>query len=1000
MDSDTVGRSHRNPLVGRTSELEMLRQLLFVSQRDSEVRLVKSQSAAAIPLDTLRRPQCMVLMGEAGIGKTRLAEELSREVQERGWIVAWSRSYAQESTIPYRLWIDILRGLINSDPWQKEVLSEQPLIYARLAVLLPELYERLPGVTAPASQLAGQEQQSLWEAVLELFKMAIERIPLLVVLDDLQWADASSCELLAYLARRLSGYPIVFLGTCREVELAPKHPLRPLIAHMQREHTISTLQIQPLSDAAINLLIANTQLPEKAVQDVRRQAAGNPFFAEELAYSYSVLSSAKAEHTPARTKNSSLPLSIAAALDQRMSKLSRDCQQLLGNAAVLGGSFEFSLIRSMESSGSTPIDEDTVLDLLDEALQAGVLTEEGRGTRINYHFWQPLLVSHLYEGLSATRRAQLHKRAADIVRKFYAKREEEGAATITHHLVQGGAEAQEIVYYATLAGDRAYSLSAYPEAERYYRIASEHVRMVNMQAASLEDRARLAYLLEQLGECIRIQGNYQEARQVYERLLQERGARQEHDTPAEAQREAQIDALLWSEVGWTWYYAGDYAHTRQYCERGEEVLREAGVIGGPAWARLYFQHSYILWQEGKYDEARQAADEALRLFEEMLPRRQSQAGFDAPLTRMRHTLVGDPVDLARTHRLLGALANSVGQLTEALTHFNTALAILEEHDHKREVAHVSCNVGYVHLQKAEHEQARPFFRRSLSLAEQIGDVPLTAVIYSNLGVLAGRTGDLQEAENWLKRSLILAEQTNDQVYLSTWHAELAAVYQDQGRLAEAGMCIGRALMIGRAMGNAPCIGYALVALGNLRIVQAQEAGENERRPYGHGRHGRRRYLARANNTLQRALTFDRLEAGARNRGQLALAQVNFLRGDTESAWVQALHALKKARQYELTWLAARSLPLLGDILAAQGQKLDAYQHFEQALQIFRACAMRLETARTLQSYALVLLQEDEDIEMSHQRALGYLQEALQMCSECHAAIDQRRIEGIIFSRDA
>ncbi|TMB75869.1 MAG: tetratricopeptide repeat protein, partial [Chloroflexi bacterium] len=101
-------------------------------------------------------------------------------------------------------------------------------------------------------------------------------------------------------------------------------------------------------------------------------------------------------------------------------------------------------------------------------------------------------------------------------------------------------------------------------------------------------------------------------------------------------------------------------------------------------------------------------------------------------------------------RLLGALASSVGHLTDALAHFNTALAILEEHDHKREVAHVSCNVGYVHLQKAEHEEAQSFLRRSHSLAEQIGDIPLTAVIYSNLGILAAHTGDLPDAENWLK----------------------------------------------------------------------------------------------------------------------------------------------------------------------------------------------------------------------------------------------------------
>ncbi len=1043
MDSNTIGRSHRNPLVGRTSELEMLRQLLFVSEHVSQAKFhsqkpINQQNVSAIPLDTLRRPQCMVLMGEAGIGKTRLAEEMSREVQERGWVVAWSRSYAQESTIPYRLWIEILRSLINSDPWQKQELNEYALVYTRLAVLLPELYEHLPGEVSPVSQLPGQEQQSLWEAILELFKMAIEHSPLLVVLDDLQWADTSSCELLAYLVRRLSGSPIVFLGTCREVELAPKHPLRPLIAHMQREHTISTLQIQPLSDAVISTLIANTQLPEKVVVDIRRQAAGNPFFAEELAHSYSVMSTTKPEQPPnaqraTRKKSSSLPRSISAALDQRMSKLSRDCQQLLGNAAVLGGSFEFSLIRSMEISGSTPTDEDTVLDLLDEALQAGVLTEEGRGARINYHFWQPLLVSHLYESLSATRRAQLHRRAADILCQTYANRESEGAATITHHLVEGGAEPKRIVHYATLAGDRAYSLSAYPEAERYYRIATENVgggeRMPSgelraMPAAGLEDRVRLAYLLEQLGECLRIQGNYLEARHVYEQLLQERareGAQQKGASPVETQRgegkerrgasladiamgegyEAQIDALLWSEVGWTWYYAADYEHTRQYCERGEQVLRESGVVGGPAWARLYFQRSFILWQEGKYGEARQAANEALRLFEEMPPKQQGQPGNAPPLTRMRSTLAGDPVDLARTHRLLGALASSVGQLSEALTHFNTALRILEEHDHKREVAHVSCNVGFVHLQKAEHEQALPYLRRSLSLAEQIGDIPLTAVIYSNLGVLAGRTGDLQEAENWLKRSLALAEQTNDQVYLSMWNVELAAVYQDQGRLADAGICIGRALAIGRAMQNTPCIGLALVALGNLRIAQAVDHSRGDPWVAQFPRHepsdplwSPRAYLARANKTLQRALAFERLEAEARNRGQLASAQVNFLQGDTENARVQALHALNKARQHELTWLVARSHHLLGNILVAQGQQQDAYQHFEQALQIFRTCTMRLETARTLQSYALALLQENDGKETSHQQALGYLQEALQICNECHAELDQRRIEAI------
>src|SRR5207247_7385858 len=125
----TIGRSHRNPLVGRSFELEMLRQLLFVPQRGAKAMLISQKNTSAIPLDTLRNPQCMVLMGEAGIGKTRLAEETSREAHERGWDVTWSRSYAQESTIRYRLWIEIIRGLINYFTWMLDVLCHIQIYY-------------------------------------------------------------------------------------------------------------------------------------------------------------------------------------------------------------------------------------------------------------------------------------------------------------------------------------------------------------------------------------------------------------------------------------------------------------------------------------------------------------------------------------------------------------------------------------------------------------------------------------------------------------------------------------------------------------------------------------------------------------------------------------------------------------------------------------------------------------------------------------------------------
>ncbi|HET7637194.1 MAG TPA: DUF6788 family protein [Ktedonobacteraceae bacterium] len=515
-----IGRTHQSPLVGRDQELSLLQGLLRATEHTTKFKLPGQKKVLALPLDTRRNPQSVLLMGEVGIGKTRLAEEMAREARRRGWAVAWSRVYPQEVSIPYRLWTEVLRKAMDQVTWQRQEVSKRPLIYQPLTTLLPELDSLLTQVALPSSQSLEQEQLRLWEATCELLTVISEGSPLLIVLDDIQWADSSSCELFAYLARRLYSLPIVIVGTCRENELGSSHPLRLLLTDLQREHAVETVQLQPLSDEQIGAIVSHVpHLSEPAVQYIQTRAAGNPFFAEELARTVGssspgepfIISNHLEDTLPA------LPNTIAAALNLRLGRLSSACQRLLSKAAVLGSSFEFHLISAMEAS--TPgSNEDTVLDLVEEAMQSGMLTEEGAGTRITYQFWHPLLVTHLYENISAARRSSFHRRAAEILREVYQGREEEGAATITHHLVRGGAPSQLVAHYAELAGNRAYTLSAYPDGERYYRLAVEHLERSARPstAANTDEQVHLAYLLEFLGECTRLQGKYEEARHIYE----------------------------------------------------------------------------------------------------------------------------------------------------------------------------------------------------------------------------------------------------------------------------------------------------------------------------------------------------------------------------------------------------------------------------------------------------------------------------------------------------
>ena len=463
-----IGRSQQSPLIGREQQLEVLRQMLSETEQQTRTPPEDQKTAPTLSFDTLSRTSCIMLLGEVGIGKTRLAEEVSREAQQRGWTVIWSRAHAQEHNMPYQLWIEVLRKAMSQGHGLQSEVSQHPELYQPLVTLLPELTDLLPQKAVSSTVLPEQMQLRLREAILWLLTTVGESAPLLIVLDDLHWADFSSCELLGYLIRRFSEHHLILMGTCRESELPPTHPLRILLTNLQRERAVTTLHIQRLNDAQIGTLVGYLPgpPPQSIVQYIQNKAAGNPFFAEELARSVGAQSIA-----PDRADT--LPDRISAMLDLRMGRISTECQRLLVRAAVLGGSFEFNSICAMEVGPGAG--EDTTLDLLEEALQAGMLTEEGSGMRITYHFWHPLLVNHLYHSLSAVRRASLHRRAAEVLRQTYLGREEEGAAVIAYHLVKGGAESPQIISYAELAGDRAYALSAYPEAVKHYRIAVEHI---------------------------------------------------------------------------------------------------------------------------------------------------------------------------------------------------------------------------------------------------------------------------------------------------------------------------------------------------------------------------------------------------------------------------------------------------------------------------------------------------------------------------------------------
>lgn len=995
-----IGRSHQSPFVGRTEELSIMRNILHATAQAGKHTTRPATATASLPFGTVNQAPFLLLKGETGIGKTRLAEELSREALQHNWSVAWSRSYEQERDIPYRLWTGILRKAMlaahDSLDGSHNQLNNSAFntifgsgTIQHLSTLLPELQQAIPAGIAPHSSLSAQEQLHLWEATRSFLTTLSHNRPLLIVLDDIQWADGSSLELLAYLTRRLhtqAAQPIVLLGTCRDTELEPAHPLRSLLIDLQREQAIIILNVQPLTQAQIGTLVA--PLPAPIVQHIQLQAAGNPFFAEELARSsYATLSTASALELPQeQPRTNFLPETITAALQRRMSNLSKACQRLLSKAAVLGGSFELAMLQLMEYSSIASQNEDALLDLLDEALQAGVLTEESNDHIIMYYFWHPMIVSHLYEQLSGTRRAQLHRRAAEVLQNLYRQNVAEVAATITQHLLKGGSNPQHIATYAEIAGNRAYTLSAYPEAEHHYRLAIAQIDETQ------EQLMHLAFLYERLGECLMVRGHYEDAYRHYEHVLAIR-SQQKFVSPEEQQREAQISALLWYEMGRASGYLNNPERGRKCNQHGEQVLHDAGVTTGVAWACLRLQFANICLDEGNFAEARHAALEALRLFEATL-----QTGVTTPppsetsrSTLTIRTIEGDQSELGKIYELLGIIAGSTGQIAEQLTHLHTALTIFEQHSNIRAMANVCNNIGTAHLVKASYDAAASYFRRSLSLAERVGDIPLVSTACVNLGETAANTGNLLEAEEWYRRSLKLAEQVNIRYDMSYINNILATNLQEQGNLTGAYEAVRRALMLGREIRNATLIATALITLAQLRIVMAEEMQAQDKawHPPLVNR------LQRTQSTLQRALAHQGLAAEDIARAHLAQATLYLMQGNLKLAEDILRQTVEVAQQQEHMYFFPHAQRLLGCCLAMSGRHDEADAAFQQALHMSQQTGMRLEQGHALYNYGAILLQRSCPQGASFQTGLAHLQQAQKLFTACNAAIDLKKVNQIL-----
>jgi DNA-binding CsgD family transcriptional regulator len=434
--------------------------------RRSELQLVHDALGGALA----GHGRLVMLSGEAGIGKTRLAQEAATLAVRRGMLTLWGRCLEEPGAPPFLPWTRAMQACLRAcrDERLPALLGRDAAAAVEIA---PELAERLPpGTAVPAIGEGDQARFRLFAAVAHFWRQVATVRPVLLILDNLHWADASSLRLLAFIGQELAESRIVLLGSYREMDVSRQHPLAATLAELLNTRQFCRLPLQGLSLEETERMVAAASAvtpPPAVIATMHRRTEGNPLYLVET-LRFLLQGPCGADPHAAATLAETVPDGIRAVIGRRLDRLSAPCCELLSIAACIGRGFDLPLLADLASLAGG---EAELLGRLDEALSHRIIETSPSGAQ--YQFSHVLVREVLYDELPAARRVALHGRIAESLEARHAGNPDAALAQLAYHAAAAlpvGSPARALDV-AQRAAAQAVALMAYEEALRCYKLA-------------------------------------------------------------------------------------------------------------------------------------------------------------------------------------------------------------------------------------------------------------------------------------------------------------------------------------------------------------------------------------------------------------------------------------------------------------------------------------------------------------------------------------------------
>jgi DNA-binding SARP family transcriptional activator len=779
------GAAYDTTLLGRSSELDTLGHAL-------DGVIMRGEGGV------------IAVLGEAGIGKSRLVAELAAEAARRGARVLVGRSYESEQILAFGGWVDALRaGRVADDVVLLERLGETRR--GELARLLPE------AGTAPAGAVT--DARPLFESVSDVFALLAERQPLIFILEDVHWADEMSARLLAFAGRRLGGRRVLLVATAREEELADVPAVRQALDELGRDAPLTRLSLGPLSRADTMALVRAIARSgdEAAMARLGEQAwaasEGNPFVAVETVRAQAEGSSALGGRGLALSER------VRGVVGRRLDRLSELAQTLAGMGAVIGREFDFGLLQ--RASGMT---EDDAAAGVEELIRRRVL----HGLGELFDFTHDRIRDVAYGRLLVPRRKLLHRRLAETLEHVRAENSDIEPLAIGLHYREADVWDRAVVYLrqaAKRAAERgAFRASASCSEEALAALrrlprTREHMELIydvagelrgaliplgdlprqvqageemEMIAEALGDRRRLGIILGAMGYTVGALGEHRRAIGIAERGL----------TLAVETGDALSQAGSEAMMGRAYYALGDYPRTIDTAGRAFALMGEATayerfgsrsffqMVGGRVWVAM------ARAEQGHFAEASARIEEAIAIADRA----------EAP-----HERVWSRFGAGRVAFVQGNLERACAFLGMILPQVRTDVTIY--------ISRVASTLGSAYVLAGRTVEALPLLEEAVKHAESIGFMHGHSLVLAMLAEGYLRAGRVDDATRLSADALSLARKLGErgwEAWVLRLHGEIAV---DRSP-ADAEPWYREALTLAHELGMRPLVAHCRLGLGD------------------------------------------------------------------------------------------------------------------------------------------------------------------------------------------